>query len=68
MNAPHVGSRDTSAPSTRTRIESAAMPSHTDLYWTVHTDSTSGMRRLNSSKHTQAPEEATPRKMFPRPW
>ena len=34
---------------------------------TVHTDKTSGISRLNSSKHPHEPEEARPLKMLPSP-
>ena len=37
----------------------------THLYWTEQTDSTSGTRRLNSSKQPQEPEAARPLKMSP---
>ena len=39
--------------------------SHTALYCTLHTLSTSGMSLLNSSKHPQDPLAARPLKMSP---
>ena len=40
-------------------------PAHTALNWTVHTESTSGISRLNSSKQPQLPLQASPLKMLP---
>ena len=37
----------------------------THLYCTEHTESTSGTRRLNSSKQPQDPDAARPLKMSP---
>ena len=74
MYAPVVWFRDTMSPSIMIFSEPRGaclcilMPSVTHLYCTEHTDSTSGMRRLNSSKQPQAPEEDRPLKMLPRDW
>ena len=60
MKAPQVGSSEISSDSMTMRADSALTPSHTDLNCTVHTDSTSGMRRLNSSKQPHEPDDARP--------
>ena len=67
MNTPQVSSSATSSPSMTMRFLLAFLPSHTALNCTEHTDSTSGMRRLNSSKQPQEPDDARPLKMLPMP-
>ncbi len=41
------------------------MASVTDLNYKVHTDKTSGINQLNSSKHPQQPDYAKPLNIFP---
>ena len=60
MKTPHVASRSTVSPSIVQVGEFDLIPSHTALNWTVQTERTSLLRRLNSSKHPHAPEAASP--------
>lgn len=73
MNTPHPGSKQTRSSSitidagerlslfpSEQATACAFKPSVTALNCKEHTDSTSGTRRLNSSKHPQAPEDARP--------
>ena len=60
MNTPQVGSQDISSPYNTNLSAPSLIASVTALNYTEHTESTSGKSLLNSSKHPQQPELASP--------